>query len=322
MTEARRRIEFFWVNNRKVISDAINTTLPGLTFSHGSAKSCYQSTDKDTKLLFMKIEKESTRHQIQGFLGLTRMDDLPAIDNLGKESPLELNPTEGLLEKSHFLLMPYAINGKKGFAVVFEYNHFGPRISRFGEYLLKKLNVQKLEISRFIRKDILKEVEKSNILRSFQLKFSKHLFDREDDRKFNSLNNLFNSMKEYRGEYYNITISAGREKSSLISVKNLLSDVVKKIQNSNGESTIHCAKVKFFNEETSKMDLVNLLQANISQEVSITKKDPKHRSVISESMYSALEEAYNEKKEALNDTDQVVIWGGDDDDQGVDEENS
>ncbi len=321
MAEARRRIEFFWVNQEGV-ANAIKQILPTLAFSHSSPHSCYYSIEKGTQLLFMKIEKMQS-NQFYGFLGLTRMDDLPAIDNLGTEKPLNLNTTEGLLEKSHFFLTPKYINGKKGFALVFEYNHFGPRISRFGEYLANKLNMQKIGIMRFVRKDLLKEVEESNSLRSFQLKFTQQVYGKNDKRYYPTLFDLFQSTKKYAGETCTIIISAGRSKKSQIGIRKLLSDVIEKIQRSDDTGNIKCAKIKYVNNSTDKIDLVNLLQANIEQEIFVEKEDPKHRNVKSESMYSALEDVYNEiKNNTLKDAGTVGIWGVTDDDQGDDNKDS
>lgn len=82
-----------------------------------------------------------------------RRSSFPLIENAGNIRDLVINPEEGLLEPIHVVFFPHNIVGV-------EYNHFGPRISRLGDYLLSKTTIDypTVRFEALIRDDVIQQL--------------------------------------------------------------------------------------------------------------------------------------------------------------------
>ncbi len=71
------------------------------------------------------FETNRRENLVCGFITLLRDDEVPSIGQRNSPigRPMQLDPDQGVLEQSHFVFLP----SKR--VLVFEYNHFGPRIS-------------------------------------------------------------------------------------------------------------------------------------------------------------------------------------------------
>lgn len=316
----KRKIEFYWLSDHSEhavqnIIDALDTIehLPFGEYSNNSGR--YLQLRDETYLSLRLSHFSQNNNCFNGFLCHTRKENLPAIDNKGNESLLELSASEGLLEKSHFSLFPYTYNGCPGFLIAFEYNYNGPRISALVLYLERKSSIRDLKLHAFIRQDILNELNENTFFKGFSISFTKPLFQDEDNRQHDDITSLLNFRDDTGGSRFFFQISAGRKR-----YKRLTQGFMKKIlsifANEKSRQYITSAKVKYKRTDEEKINIINLLEESITREKTIQKRDKEHRTVNSQDMFRVLKETYHE---ILNDgTLSHAILAHFDDDRGDD----
>lgn len=89
----------------------------------------YEIEDDGNTLSLMGYSNNTTFPFAQ--FGRTRRSGLPQVEQSGQVSDLQIPNGSGLLEPIHVVFFPNNVVGS-------EYNHFGPRLSRFGSYLSQK----------------------------------------------------------------------------------------------------------------------------------------------------------------------------------------
>ncbi|GAB7049388.1 hypothetical protein [Catenuloplanes indicus] len=97
--------------------------------------------------------------------GLIRRNALPQAESSGKLKNLVLAEEEGLCEVSHLCIFPNEIVGV-------EYNHYGPRASRFAEYINKMGAAQapEFQMEALMRQDIAAKLQNKVAVRTFEMK--------------------------------------------------------------------------------------------------------------------------------------------------------
>ena len=135
--------------------DAINA----LPFSNDDAGR-YES-EADGNALCLINHSNEQRSAVQ--FCRVRRNGLPQLEEAGQVKDLDLAPETGLLEAMHIVFFPGNIVGA-------EYNHFGPRISRLGNYLHQKSNqvVSRVSFRPLLRGDAAEQLERLVDLRLFE----------------------------------------------------------------------------------------------------------------------------------------------------------
>lgn len=116
--------------------------------------------DADNNALCILFPYRETYDEIQ-FCRIRR-SDLPMLERRGDISELNIDPDMGLLEPIHIVFFPNNVVG-------FEYNHYGPRLSRLGRHLHRITDgeVKNLTFHPQLRNDALRQLERLRDIRIF-----------------------------------------------------------------------------------------------------------------------------------------------------------
>ena len=225
-----------------------------------------------------------------------RRNDLPRQEDSGNLSELNLRSSSGLAEPIHVMFFPDNIVGA-------EYNHFGPRISSLGRYLYDKSN-KAVELASFrplIRRDLVQQLERLGSLRLFELTVNEsyreimNIIRRPDVSSLRLLQetdpgvksvSLRLTMDEAAGtDMFNRMIGAARG----FLESDQLSEIATKFH------------LRGRCKDSGRVETIDLLKEFVSTTKPIERLDPRGRTLRSESVYAAIEEAYWELSDELRD---------------------
>lgn len=176
MTTVMKKIQFFNVemlafNARRNTLEAITDQRPvsiqimnqigALTFSD-TQPSRYLEMDANNAL-FMLID--SIQEYICGRLIISRRNLLPEVEEQGQLTPLVIPVEAGLAEATHFVYFPaYKVLG-------LEFNFFGPRPSKFSEYIPNKASdfVNVINLQPILRLDVEEQLNRMGEISLLQI---------------------------------------------------------------------------------------------------------------------------------------------------------
>lgn len=223
-------------------------------------------------------------------LGKIRRDDLPALENGGDRRNLPVDEGDGLSESIHVEFFDNHIVGS-------EFNFYGPRTSAFSHYCAEKLpNLPRFSLYPLLNRNAIEQLNDVGDLRMFSVRV--HASRAELLSAANqAIPGLLESLaSQYDGEMFEITIKPKRGnalKSRLVSAAKAM------IRSSDSPARDFDAfHLRGVSESTGYVEEFDLLKDRFVQVVEV-QKVPKHRSVVSESMYSAIENAYNDLRDEL-----------------------
>ena len=136
------------------------SAIEALPFVNGD-DSRYQLQDDGSALCLINYTNQN-RPRVQ--FCRVRRTGLPQLETAGHVTDLNIEPETGLLEAAHLMFFPGNIVGA-------EYNHFGPRISRLGTYLLQKsgLDYEKIIFRALLRGDASAQLDRLTDLRLIEI---------------------------------------------------------------------------------------------------------------------------------------------------------
>ncbi|MFY7836965.1 MAG: hypothetical protein ACOVQ0_11875 [Novosphingobium sp.] len=285
-----RRIHFFRVCHPAEIMPLLPASMAAIQNLPWEEQGRYQPDATDNSLLSLMPHNLSYPLRLE--FGRTRRDNLPAIERKGIKTTLSIAEDAGLIDVSHIVIF------EDGF-VAAEFNRDAPRIRKLGEYLwFKGRNLS--SAPRFQRlferdlADVIRDMENVKYLEieippdniALVKKADRSLADAlEAQRQVNQSKTL--------GLYFNARDpSDGRLKSLGLAL-------VQAMRAPDGEDAYEKLQIRGIDPNTRKPRTMNLLEDYLVADVNFVRSSKKARSIDSTKAFSAIEEAYLQRREAL-----------------------
>jgi hypothetical protein len=235
----------------------------------------------------------------RGILGTVRRNDLPDVESRGRLEGLNLPANAGLFEDTHFVLFhPQMILGM-------EFNFFGPRTGRLSEYLLGKCQglVDEVEFTPILRQDVrerLREIGEVSLV---------EIAIRRDEialtgRLHASLRSAFDAAREVAGDgdFEILEIALKKQPYRRVGRSRLpfgRDDVEGLLTDPRGREALAKFNVRARNTRTNAMETFDLLEDKMISVARVVTAGGRRRSVDSDSMFTAIEEAFRVHRDEL-----------------------
>lgn len=235
---------------------------------------------------------------IRGTIGTIRRNALPDVERSGRLRALSLPPNAGLFEATHFVLfLPQRILGM-------EFNLYGPRTGRLGEYLLTKCNglVSNVEFVPILRRDVRERLREIGEISEVQIAIHKDGSD-VTRQLHDSLPSALNALKRVSGDQdFEIIEVALRKKPYSRHGHRLPFDaqrVLDFLSDSRSRDELTEFRIRGRNVRTDSIETFDLLEDRMVTEVRVIPSGERRRSIDSESMFRAIEHAFRAQREEL-----------------------
>lgn len=244
------------------------------------------------KSLTMVIDH--VRPQIRGRIGTRRENAWPTQERDGNEQPINAPPNTALLESTHFIFFPKNIIG-------IEFNYFGPRATSLMAYIPAKSGglISEMDLRMIVNEDA-----RQTIKRTGEISLARLVVRRdagEQIRKIDpTLSDALKGLIKYsdNGETYEIIIRKSRKANDLHLVGGK-TRLAQWIMNEDSRAVTDKLLLRGKNIQTGKTDNFDLLGDGFIYEVNVDRIDSKHSTVVSNSMYNKIIEAYNANQSNL-----------------------
>jgi len=239
------------------------------------------------------IYVDSANFPIKARVGTIRRTGLPDIEERGKISPLNIAPNAGLFEPTHFMIFDNNV-------AAFEYNFYGPRPGSLKYYIPKKLvGIDKVDLMALFKPDTLDILNKIGEIKLFELRVHRNMGQLLKNLH-ESLYDCFSSLKKASNSQ-TLTIILANEKHSRKPIRLKFRErLYEWLQIPGVREGVESIQIKGRNMETDQIEWVDLLQQFLIAEKRVIKQKDGYRAVDSEDMYRAIEQAYNELKDDIN----------------------
>lgn len=259
----------------------------------------YQKLDEEKGL---SIYIDSLVSPIKFRVGTRRMDNLPDQENQGNIIPLNLPQNHALFEPSHFMLYvdePFYQNNVVGF----EFNFYGPRVSRLKKYILEKAShlIDEVELLPLMNEDFRTRINKIGEIKKFEIGIHRDYGEmfREID---SSLPDVINAAKKLSdAEFVEIVLRPQKNSKKSIKFPVLKNSGIweKLFYHPDFPGHVDKLRVRAENKYSEQIDTFDLLQEYIVSRKNIIKKDDNHRAVDRDAMYYSINEAYWELRNEI-----------------------
>jgi hypothetical protein len=235
---------------------------------------------------------DSTRAPQRMRLATIRRTGLPHLEEGGELSPLEISERTGLYEPIHIVFFPRNI-------VAAEFNFYGPRASRLGQYLIAKANVPATtSVDPLLRRDITEQLRRLQDIRVFDLKVHASYIDTLSQLN-DDLGSAFAAAARV-GDAQEVHLVLQPEAYSRNSLAQRLLGIVRRLAN---ESSLRENATRFhirgFDEGTEKVEEVDVLRDHLIANRRMVRLADRTRAIDPASAYTSIQEAYEELKEDL-----------------------
>lgn len=259
----------------------------------------YQKLDEEKGL---SIHIDSLISPLKFRVGTRRMDNLPDQENQGNVFPLNLPQDHVLFEPSHFMLYvdePFYLNNIMGF----EFNFYGPRVSRLKKYILEKAShlIDEVELSPLMNEDFRTKINRIGEIKKFEI--GVHRDYGEMLREINgSLPDIVNAAKNLSdSEFVEIVLRPQKKSKNSIKFPVLRNFGIweKLFNHPDFPGHVDKLRVRAENKYSEQIENFDLLQEFIVSKKNIIKKDDNHRAVDRDAMYYSINEAYWELRNEI-----------------------
>lgn len=254
----------------------------------------------EDKKLSCVIDNLKTPCQLR--FGLIRTTDLPLVEKLGRLSPLAIPARAGLFDAIHIVLF-------KDNVVGFDFNYFGPRINKFLDYLTDKANAlcpKELTLEPLINPKVVSQLVKMKKIKMFDLRIHKSYLAQiaEVDESLSSA--LKAAQKLGNPEVIELRMQVNTRSQSKL--KTSLLRVVKRIaRRPDYDQIFSKLLVKGFDEALQQNVDIDLLNEKIETDRPVAKINVKSRELKPEAAYTAIRDAYEEKKSIIKKAASVQL---------------
>jgi hypothetical protein len=211
-----------------------------------------------------------------------RRGNLPETEEAGNFEELELAAQRGLAESIHILLFEEGVIGS-------EYNHYGPRITTFGQFLNERCGLE-LRIRPFIRQDVFSAILGMREIRRFRVKVSPHGIA-ELQQQGVALSEGFDAADVFRaGKYVDVTLASEPGDAGFTEqVKRFF----RGLRSSQVDPTTLVDAAQVYGVTASDvLDDFDLLRDRVVIVDHIRRESPRHRTLDTQAAFSAIEAAH------------------------------
>ena len=220
-----------------------------------------------------------------------RRDELPGLDDgQGDHSDLELDEDEGLAEAIHLRLFPNGIVAAEAFG-------YGPRATRWGLYLLNKLDMP-CTMETVIRGDVVEEALRLSDIRLFRFKIDPSESS-EVAAAADSLEGVMSTASDLNtGVWAELTLRSERGDATFTNrVKEVLTNV---FQGDNASSAFERLEVEGKPDPETPVASLDLLSERLYRTVEIPYRTERTRELDADAAFAEIKQAYDEVKEKLS----------------------
>lgn len=305
-----RKVEFYWLytSDNKTKSNFISVVndIEKLQYDLSSQKNRFYKIGNDGQYVSMRFNTLSDKEKCSGAICYTRTSELPSVDIKGTEKILILDKdADGLLEKGHFLVIPWENNEKNGLLLILEKNLHAPNIVIFYKYLTKKFTMNNLQIHRLTKKDIFTELSSAKGFLGLDFKYSKSLYAIEASQDYKNPWKLFDAMKEMKSQTFSIVLSAGRKKDELLN-NSIMQDIINMCKDIKYRNSIRTAKVRYL-DSNNKSQLIDIMAGDIVESVSVPYNSNNSKNIDSNAMHNELIKLYNKMIDKLKKANTISV---------------
>lgn len=258
----------------------------------------YYQSDPDGNALCVVDYSDSDNQHICFYR--VRRTGLPQVEQAGSITDLVIDPEAGLAEAVHVVFFPNNIVGA-------EYNHFGPRVSRLGNYLSEKSKkaVPSATFQPILRGDAAEQLDRLTDLRS--LDFSIYPAYAATVRQAEpSLGAAFDANARVLDNPETIQVLLKPGKANQSRFLNKMRNPLKRLVANNGihENSARL-EVKGRCEDTGRVEKINLLNDLLISTQQIVRMNERGRALNHEAAFQAIRDAYKGLSDSLQNASSV-----------------
>jgi hypothetical protein len=220
-------------------------------------------------------------------VGRVRRDDWPSLENAGKRKPIPTVDGDGVSESCHIAFYAKNIVGA-------EFNFYAPRASVISDYCAEKApTIPRFKLYPLLNRDAIAQLNEMRDVRLLSLRVHRshsELLKKADA----SIASAFESVsQQFDAETFELTIRAKRGETL---AQSLIAKAKAMLKSSkNPAQDFEMFRVRGLSENTDHVEEFDLLKDRFISKADVIKQS-NNRGVQSESMYSAIDVAYNELK--------------------------
>lgn len=257
-------------------------SLADLRFDDGSA---YLEADDRVTCGWLDRDTEMARVRVADI----RRQYLPSLERMGQLGRLEIDDDAGLAEQVHVAFFPNDIVGS-------EFNFYGPRMTRVGYYLTRKLGGAPIRFEPLVRRDVVRELDRLVDIRLFQLRLHPSYIDETEQVD----SNLFEALRSARalGESGRVEVVIRPVPRSRQALGGQFHGIIRRLL---GRPAINEGADIFRTagrHESGDIRELDLLRDTLAVERQV-RREERTRSLDQTSIYTAIESAYEELREEL-----------------------
>ena len=220
---------------------------------------------------------------------------LPQLERLGKIQELDIDADTGLLEPTHVVFFEGNIAG-------IEYNHYGPRASRLGPYLDKKVLHEDPSIVFYplLRRDISEQLDDLTELRVFEFRIRPSYIGavRQAD---SSLADALEANWRIVDDTDSLQVILKPSKYGRRSALNKLLVPIKMLLRQHDlYENVSQFKVRGYRNDTGRVETIDLLSNYVVASKTLLRQSRRGRSLESHSVLGAIREAYIQLKDDID----------------------
>jgi len=225
-------------------------------------------------------------------IGNIRRSDLPEVESLGALAPLEIPAESGLAEHIHAVFFENGIVGA-------DFNFYGPRLTRFGQYLARKAGDHgHVVFEALLRPDIAAQLDRLQDIRLFDLKV-RPAYGSVIQQADQSLGSAFQAAADGTGASH-VAITLTPERYSRRPLGERLLNVVRFLgRRGDLQENASSFRVKGYDPEPGRVEEIDVLRAQLITARRILRLRERTRVLDPASAYAAIEEAYGDLESDL-----------------------
>ena len=261
-----------------------------------SASGRYE-VDADGNALCVTQYKADPQANVAVQFGRVRRTGLPQQELGGKITDLNLDPDAGLLEAIHVVFFPDNIVGC-------EYNHYGPRVSRLGNYMHIKSRkaVQDASFLHLVRKDTIEQLNRLDEIRLFEMSVRPSYIESVShvDRSLADAFRANAAVVEQQEEIILVIIRPDTERRAS-ALARLLTTVRNLFVQDDFHSSVNRLQIRGTCSDTNRVETIDLLKNQLISTKSIVRLNDRGRALNPESAFDAIIEAHQELRNEIED---------------------
>jgi hypothetical protein len=254
----------------------------------------YEEGDGNALCLLPAGERDA--YPVARFCRVRRVG-LPQLEQAGRVEDMNLAEDQGLLESVHVVFLPDNVIGA-------EYNHYGPRVSRLGQYLHVKSagGVERASINPIIRKTVADQLDQLVDLHSLEINIVPSTAEIVR-QAHQPLGNALRALAGISGSPGSIHLiyrpTSNTESSFLTSMIAPLKFLTENINFLGGAKKL---KIEGRRPGAKKLELFDLLKHEITSQREMILLNPRGRALDSEAAFSTIIDAYKELKSDIDES--------------------